>query len=718
MRVFERLVCLVSACLLLVEVFVIGSRTVVLAAAVATSCCALVAIHVSVKNRPRSELIFVVLYSAGVIGAVAGYCYLALASSKVVAANEEVIYWGIMDKRPLVFGYLGVVAFIAFHWCMVAFRGPRQVVVARDEGPLRGWLGRASGSLLVALLVYCLFAVPALREVSAVDSNVLARFFDIHTHVHLASLEQIRLGATPYLEAQTQYGVGNQVLMNFLTGLVHYSNHGFFAGNVLLNVVCVILFFVVVQQFLGLGWAAAGAVGWSLWPSPATVIDVSGWAVFTRWLVIPILALMLAYLLLGVRPGRHRWLGLLLAGVIWGIGGFLSQESFTAGFVVFALSLALFGPPSGMPLRVIATFAVSFLGAGIVTFVALVAGFVGLSHIFEVLALANAKSSLVMAGLSNSIWSDALGVSLAFKVVHGRLYTDVQAYGELRELALTYGSALLLMLAIGLLAVFLGRRWTSASEKERQFIWKFGGVAVGAYALHLFTLLRSDTSHLAGPSFLLPLFLLMLPVFVWRYVGRGAMRNALLVISVGIVADAAIAGRGGLAKRVAELDSTWRDTTAALEVYRELRNYRGREPDLASRYSPIPKYQAAFRSHPNFADAQELFELLHDRLRGRRVEMGFHRLDDLIGQPDSFYFFGGFRSVSGMTSPMTSIWLRSDEDAWIAKLASVRGACILFEADAKSRLFEAWMKSARPPETIVVEPIQGRRLYGVLACKN
>jgi len=192
----------------------------------------------------------------------------------------------------------------------------------------------------------------------------------------------------------------------------------------------------------------------------------------------------------------------------------------------------------------------------------------------------------------------------------------------------------------------------------------------------------------------------------------------LLVISIVIAADAAMAWRDNVVKRVEELGSTWKDTTAALELYRELRSYRGQEPDLAARYSPISKYQAAFRNHPNFADAQELFALLHDRLRGRRVELGFNKLDDLIAQPDAFYFFGGFRSVSGITSPMASIWLRSDEDAWIAKLADVRGACILFEPDSKSRLFDTWMKSAGPPETIVVEPIQGRRVYGVLACKT
>src|SRR4051812_46089005 len=97
MRRLERVVCLVTACLLLVEVFVFDSRTIFLATAVPTSLCALLVIYLAARSRAQSELVFALLYSAGVIGAVAGYCYLALASSKVVAANEEVIYWGIMD---------------------------------------------------------------------------------------------------------------------------------------------------------------------------------------------------------------------------------------------------------------------------------------------------------------------------------------------------------------------------------------------------------------------------------------------------------------------------------------------------------------------------------------------------------------------------------------------------------------------------------------------
>ena len=54
------------------------------------------------------------------------------------------------------------------------------------------------------------------------------------------------------------------------------------------------------------------------------------------------------------------------------------------------------------------------------------------------------------------------------------------------------------MLSMGLLAGYLARRWRSASGGQRKFVWKFAGVTVGAYVLHLFALLRSDLSHLVG----------------------------------------------------------------------------------------------------------------------------------------------------------------------------------------------------------------------------
>ncbi|MDP3158382.1 MAG: hypothetical protein Q8N31_00070 [Reyranella sp.] len=745
----------VAACFLLIAALIIDSKGVFLLVAAPTIVVALSLIWSASRTdtRPLDALVArkfgrttlallptsptapntlaVLLYCLGVMGSAAGYGYLALTSSSV----GEDIRWGLLDKRPIVFGYLIVGAFVAFHWAVVGSFFGRQSAgrpTPSIEIAASGFLGRASvrwtlkalGGAFVAFLAYCLIALPALRAVSTgirhrrpVDGRGLADFYDLHAHVHLGAFEQIRLGATPYLEAETQYGLGNQVLMYFLTSFVNFSNHGFFAANILLNAVCIVAFFIILQQFLGLGWASLGLLGWLLLPSPYIIADFAGWAILTRWLAIPILSLLFAYLLLKADPTRRTWVGPLLAGVIWGTGSFLSQENLSGGLLVFALSLALFGPVSGLQLRGIARFSALFLASGTLALVASVATFVGLSRCLEVFRLANTKSSLVMAGLSNSLWSENLELSATFIMVNGRLQSVFGAEGIFAPLLQTYGFAILLMVAVALLAGFLGRRWYAAGERDRAFVRKFAGVTVGAYVLHLFTLLRSDFTHLYGPSVLLPIFLVMLPLFVWRCVRPGVLRGALLVISLGVILEAAIAGRFEIGRRIDKASTVWSDSTAVLQTYRDLRNLRQEPPDLAARYSPTATFQDAFRNHRDFDETKELFGLLRERLRGRRVELGFYRVSELIDHPELFYFFGGFRSVSGITSPTNSIWLRSEENAWVDKVVNAESACVFFESDADTKLFEAWKKSA-PPGTVVTEPIVGKRLYGILSCKT
>lgn len=748
-------IALVSACLLLGAALIIDSKGVFLLVAAPMVIVALSLIWSAsrAETRPLDALIerklgrttlaflpakstelnalVVLLYCLGIIGSAAGYGYLALTSSSIVAGNEEVLVWGLMDKRPMIFGYLVVGAFVAFHWAVVGlpWGRPTPASVIAESGLLRSasvrWAVKGLGGALIGLLAYCLIALPALRAVSTglrhrppVDGRGLADFYDLHAHVHLSAFEQIRLGAMPYLEAETQYGLGNQVLMYFLTSFVNFSNHGFFAANILLNAVCIIGFFVILQQFLGFGWAALGLLGWLLLPSPYIIVDFAGWAILTRWLAIPILSLLLAHLLLKAGPTKRMWIGPLLAGAIWGTGSFLSQENLSGGLLVFTFSLALLGPVSGLRLRGIAGFSALFLASGALVLVMLVANFVGLSRFLEVFRLANVKSGLVMAGVSNSLWSENLELSATFKMVNGRFQSVFGAEGVFEPLLQTYGFAILLMVAVALLAGFLGRRWYTADGRDREFVRKFAGVTVGAYVLHLFTLLRADFSHLYGPSLLLPVFLVMLPLFAWRYVRRGVLRGVLLVLSLGVVLEAAIAGRFEVGRRIEGAGTAWVDSGKALQTYHDLRNLRQETPDLAARYSPIATFQGAFRNHRDFDEAKELFGLLHDRLRGRRLELGLDRLNELIDNPEAFYFFGGFRSVSGMTSPTGSIWLRSEEKAWIDKVVSAGAACVFFGPNGDSRLLAAWQKSVRPLDKVVTEPIQGKRLYGILSCKT
>ena len=671
-------------------------------------------------GRPYVPSVFaVILYCAGLIGSVAGYAWLALTNSSV-SRQDVVVQWGLLDKRQLTFAYLVVVAFVIFHHAMARFVLDRPYAGRRAVGeiPHRRLAGRLLGGLLIAILAYCWIGVAGLRDVIPGDSGALARFYDYHSHVHLGVLEQIRLGAVPYLEAQTQYGLGNLLLLYFITDLINFSNHGFYAGALLIDVVCVVAFFVVVQQLLGFGWAIAGLVGWVLWPSPAGVLDLAGWAVLTRWLAVPILALLLAHALLNDWSRQRRWIAPTLAGAIWGAGGFLSQENVSGGLLVLMLSLVLYGPARGLPWRSSVRFATLFVASGAAVFVALVASSLGLSNFVEVVRQLNAQSSLVMAGVSNSAWSDDVGMTARFDIVNGWVDESFTTHGGLRAPLQTYGFALLLMLATAVLAGFLARRWTSAGDRQRRFVWKFAGVTVGAYALHLFTLLRSDLSHLAGPSFLLPLFLLMLPVFAWQCVRHGLGRGVLLAVSVALVVEAGIVGRAELGRRVAEAGTAWRESAAVLDVYRALWNARNQPSDIASRYSPIPQYQAAFRNHRAYGELEELVGLLRDRLQGRPVELVFPAFDGLALYPELLYFFGEFRSISGITAKESSVWLKSDEDAWIAKVLASGTACVFFDSRSLySRMFEAWKQSVKDPASVGTQPIVGKRDYGVLSCK-
>lgn len=730
---------LAAAVLLLAEATIFPAKATFILLAAPTMIAALVLIHavaragtlrlddaigrlasgvgLTIRTGGTPSIAAVLLYCAGVIGAVGGYAWLALTTTGITR-DDVVVVWGMLDKRQAVFAYLVVVAFVVFHRAMVSlFFAPTYGWREVPAAPRRWWLARLAGAVVVAIVAYGWLGAEALRDVVPAGEATLGKFYEYHSLVHLGGLEQIRHGATPYVEAQTQYGLGNQLLTYVLTRSLGFSNHGFYAGVLLIDVVCIVVFFVVVQQVLGLGWALAGLLGWVLWPSPAAVIDLAGWAILTRWLAVPILALLLARMLLAAGPRAGPWVAPVAAGLIWGAGGFMSQENLSGGLLVLIFSLGLYGPVSGQPLASLARFAGLFLASGASAFAALIAGTIGIGHTLDVLRQASAQSALVMAGVSNSVWSDNVGLTLTLEIVHGWWEDSLRTHGAVRPVLQTYGFAVLLMVVIGLLAGYLGRSWQAASGAQRQFVWKFAGVAVGAYVLHLFALLRSDLSHLAGPSYLLPLLLLALPVFAWRCLRPGLGRGLLLLVSVALIADAAIAGRPALVRHAEAAGNAWKDTIAARDVYRALRAAEGQPLDAASRYSPIPRYQAAFRNAPSFAELEELAGLLRDKLQGRPVELVLPTPDDPMNDPELLYFFGGFRSVSGITSPRGSIWTKADRDAWIAKVLKAKNACVFFDSRSlDGPLFRAWSDVSRNG-AVSNEPIAGRRQYGVLSCK-
>ncbi len=191
--------------------------------------------------------------------------------------------------------------------------------------------------------------------------------------------------------------------------------------------------------------------------------------------------------------------------------------------------------------------------------------------------------------------------------MHGWWEDSLTTTGVVRPVLQTYGFAVLLMVVVSLLAGYLGRSWRTASGEQRQFVWKFAGVAVGAYVLHLFALLRSDLSHLAGPSYLLPLLLMALPVFAWRCLRPGLGRGLLLLCRSALIAEAAIAGRSELVRHAEAAAKGWKDVHGGAR-----RSIARSVPPRGSRSTPrraIRQSRAtrrAFRNTPSFAELEEL----------------------------------------------------------------------------------------------------------------
>ena len=151
MTALQGLICLVAAALMVVEVAILESRGGFLIAGLLTAAAALALVHWGARRRGEGS--GPLLYAVGLLGAIGGYCYLALAPSGAIAPQDEVNDWGRMDKRPLIFGYLGIAAFIAFHWLWMAFtQGASAAARPAASVTRRDWPLRLLGALCIAVL--------------------------------------------------------------------------------------------------------------------------------------------------------------------------------------------------------------------------------------------------------------------------------------------------------------------------------------------------------------------------------------------------------------------------------------------------------------------------------------------------------------------------------------------------------------------------------------
>lgn len=625
------------------------------------------------------------------------------------------VYWEFLDKRAMLLVYVMSLLFLVLVKFLSGICSPPPLLtpngtgLTMERGPCRPFDApetyrvRGLWFFVGAALGLGLYAEPIFFHI--VRPN-------IHLDVHLGSIEAIYQGRIPFVEAQTQYGPGNQLLLYWLMRLLDFSYWGAVEAQAIANVTVLSLFSGLLTWFFGpvIGVAAILLLG--VFVSPLFIAAYPGWGWLTRWFGVAASSLLLAEILFS--KSQRRILYALLLGIFWGICAFLSQENFTTGLLAFCLVFGLAGGVRSINFRESLHLSGTLFGSGLLTFVALLTAFDGPAHIASAIRLYFDASSKVAAGITNTPWTTPVDHS-----------TLVEAFVYHVSYFLMPGLVLLIVLYLVPAQTHVQR------QRQKQII----GVIVAAAAAATVTFLRADIYHLYGPSFLLGALFLSCIVVLPRTLAIGAAARwtlgagfltalACCIIlkmayghsAIGFANPARSIGRfiGGqwaqAAQPPAELElpralANVSDPDLAFVVHRMIGNAGPRGNRLLTR-----KYQRII----------EITTQLRKAIGHRKVvfdDSGLRKGDRCGGgeplclySSGLIYFLGGFRVMSAVTEPIMSIWLMSDYRRWQEDVVYSDVDCLV--TNTGDDPMAMWFMSRYPFERQNDLPsIAGRKLF-------
>src|SRR5437867_1477706 len=165
--------------------------------------------------------------------------YYTLSPNPVLRSGDALVRWGLLDKRAMLSVYTMSLLFLAFIKFMSGICSAPPLSPANgggltmERGPCRlfdvpqSCRARGLWFFVGAVLGLALYAEPIFSQI--VSPN-------LHLDVHLGSIEAIYQGRIPYVEAQTQYGPGNQLLLYWLMRLLDFSYWGTVEAQAIANV--------------------------------------------------------------------------------------------------------------------------------------------------------------------------------------------------------------------------------------------------------------------------------------------------------------------------------------------------------------------------------------------------------------------------------------------------------------------------------------------------
>lgn len=597
--------------------------------------------ELTLKTNSNWRIVLGLTCALGIAGLFCVAILLISPSSGVIAPR-----WSIIDKRWLVALYgLGVVLvyfpLVAKEIANLLTRGK---VPATTASGARSHPSRFR-AVHCAVAIVSAFAVSIVLLAPPVSSS-LEKPLNLHETVHLGPIQRIDNGARPYVEAQTQYGPGHQIVSYHLMRATEFSVVGFRAAHFMLNMAAEgIRFSLFLVAF---GWVAGTlATVLSFMFSPIWLLKSTGWGILFRWLGPVIVGIILPKIIWSGMKAPLSYAATMVVGGACGALAWFSQENFSTSLITVGLiASAAFGRGRlslGGAARVVGTF----IGTDLAVFLALITATVGLGNLPEGLYLYFHSTAVWAQGIGNTPWASW-------------------------DSAWTIGYFVTPYVIIVLTALALYCRRTEDETELAKVI----GMAAAAAALVPITLLRSDKWHFLGPAVAMPALIALSVTTLPRFLGSNRIKRELsiLIILAGLYFMPA-REEGHLFVHSLDLAHT-RDNLAAL--YRPWAQ-NGRDSSHQSlferRLGYAPDLDARCCIGQNTHTYRELKSITEEVRRvsgGRSVY-----LESIPWEPSLIYFLSNLKVGTSMPDPRISGWTRDDVDRLRDELTRNPPSCVV-----------------------------------------
>src|SRR5262245_27009559 len=236
------------------------------------------------KTNSNWRIAFVLTSVLGIVGLF--YIAILLTSPPPIVPAPG---WPIVDKRWLVALYGLGVSLVYFPLVakeianlLTCSEIPAATALGARSKPSRFRAIHFEVAIVAAFAVSIGLLAPPPKGVSY-GVGGLEKPLNMHEMMHLGPIQRIDNGAIPYVEAQTQYGPGHQIVSYYLMRSSEFSLVGFRASHFLLNMLAEGIRFSLF--LIGFGWVAGTlAILVSFVFSPLALLQFIGWGILFRWL--------------------------------------------------------------------------------------------------------------------------------------------------------------------------------------------------------------------------------------------------------------------------------------------------------------------------------------------------------------------------------------------------------------------------------------------------